>query len=48
VFPDEDFAEYGLDAPTIASLRAWATNWYDDLTRRLAPEHMDDETPDDS
>ena len=48
VFPDEDFAEYGLDAPAIASLRAWATDWYDDLARRLASEHTDDVTPDDS
>ena len=48
VFPDEDFAEYGLDAPAIASLRAWVTGCYDDLARRLTSEHMDDETPDDS
>ena len=48
VFPDEDFAEYGLDDPAIVSLRAWATGWYDDLARRLASEHMDDETLDDS
>jgi hypothetical protein len=46
VFPDEDFAEYGLDVPAIVSLRAWATGWYDDLARRLASEHMDDETLD--
>lgn len=48
VFPDEDFAEYALDAPAIVSLRAWATDWYDDLARRLTLEHMDDETLDDS
>jgi hypothetical protein len=48
VFPDEDFAEYGLDDPAIASLRAWATGWYDDLARRLTSEHIDDETLDDS
>jgi hypothetical protein len=48
VFPDEDFAEYGLDDPAIVSLRAWATGWCDDLARRLASDHMDDETPDDS
>ena len=48
VFPDEDFAEYALDAPAIVSLRAWVTGWYDDLARRLTLEHMDDETLDDS
>lgn len=48
MFPDEDFNEYGLDVPAIVSLRAWATGWYDDLARRLASEHMDDETLDDS
>ncbi len=48
VFPDEDFAEYGLDDAAIVSLRAWATGWYDDLARRLASDHMDDETLDDS
>ena len=48
VFAGEDFAEYGLDAPAIVSLRGWATGWYDDLARRLASDHMDDETLDDS
>jgi hypothetical protein len=48
VFPDEDFAEYGLDVPAIVSLRGWVTGWYDDLARRLTWEHIDDETLDDS
>jgi hypothetical protein len=48
VFPDEDFAEYGLDAPAIVSLRAWTTGWYDNLARRLASDQVDGNTLDDS
>lgn len=48
VFADEDFAEYGLDAPAIVSLRNWATGWYDDLGRRLASEQVDGDTLGDS
>jgi Nucleotidyl transferase AbiEii toxin, Type IV TA system len=47
VFADEDFAEYGLDAPRIADLRSWVTGWYDDLANRLATELADNELPDD-
>lgn len=47
VFADEDFAEYGLDEATIASLRTWATGWYGDLARRLMAAHVDDESADD-
>ena len=38
VFPDEDFAEYGLDGPTIIGLRRWVTSWYDDLGNRPSPQ----------
>ena len=48
VFADEDFTEYGLDAPAIVSLRAWATGWYDGLARRLASDQIDGDTVDDS
>ena len=44
---DEDFAEYGLDEPTIADLRNWVTGWYDDLALRLVADLTDDEIPDD-
>lgn len=47
VFPDEDFAEYGLNEPTIADLRRWVTRWYDDLSNRLAVERTSDDLPDD-
>jgi hypothetical protein len=47
VFADEDFAEYGLDEPTIADLRSWVTGWYDDLALRLVADLTDDEVPDD-
>jgi hypothetical protein len=43
VFADEDFIEYGLDAPAIVSLRSWVTGWYDDLARRLPSGNLDDE-----
>ena len=46
VFADEDFAEYGLDEPTITGLRRWVTSWYDDLGRRLAAEAAGDESDD--
>ncbi|WP_405655078.1 nucleotidyl transferase AbiEii/AbiGii toxin family protein [Streptomyces sp. NBC_00019] len=41
---DEAFAAYGLDAATIAALRAWAVHWADDLASRL---HEEDPTHDD-
>jgi hypothetical protein len=47
VFAGEDLAEYGLDAPAIVSLRAWATGWYGDLARRLASDQVDGDTADD-
>jgi hypothetical protein len=47
VFADEDFAEYGLDEPTIAGLRNWVTGWYDNLALRLVADLTDDEVPDD-
>lgn len=47
VFPDEDFAQYGLDEPSVSDLRRWVTAWYDDLARRLSAEHTDDELRDD-
>ncbi len=47
VFANEDFAEYGLDEPTIADLRSWVTGWYDDLALRLVADLTDDEVPDD-
>jgi hypothetical protein len=34
VFPDDDFAGYGLGDATIADLRRWVTGWYDDLAHR--------------
>jgi hypothetical protein len=46
VFPDDDFAVYGLDEQEITDLRRWVTGWYDDLARRLAAERSD-ELPDD-
>jgi Nucleotidyl transferase AbiEii toxin, Type IV TA system len=48
VFPDEDFAGYGLDEPTIASLRRWVTSWYDNLARRLAADTAGNECDDES
>ncbi len=48
MFPGEDFAEYGLDAAAIASLRSWTTGWYDHLARRLASDEVDGDTLDDS
>jgi hypothetical protein len=48
VFPDEDFAEYGLDDQAVVSLRIWVTGWYDDLARRLASENVEIEPSDDS
>ena len=48
VFADDDFAEYGLDEPTITNLRNWVTGWYDDLGGRLSADLTGDETPDDS
>lgn len=47
VFPDDDFAEYGLDEPRIADLRRWVTGRYDELARRLTAHRTDDELPDD-
>jgi len=47
VFADEDFAEYGLDEPTIADLRNWVIGWYDHLALRLVADPTDDEVPDD-
>lgn len=47
VFPDDDFAGYGLGEARIADLRRWALGWYDDLAHRLAVERMGDEIPDD-
>jgi hypothetical protein len=47
VFPDEDFAGYGLDEPSIADLRRWVTRWYDDLARRVVAERIDDDSCDD-
>ena len=47
VFPDDDFAEYGLGESQIADLRRWVTGWYDDLAGRLAAERIDDELQDD-
>ena len=35
-FEDEAFTAYGLDAPAIAGLRAWAAAWADDLAAREA------------
>jgi hypothetical protein len=46
VFPDDDFAGYGLGEARIADLRRWALGWYDDLANRLAVERMDDDLPD--
>jgi hypothetical protein len=48
VFPDDDFAEYGLGESRIADLRRWVTGWYDDLAGRLAAERADDELQDDA
>jgi hypothetical protein len=45
VFPDDDFAGYGLGETSIADLRRWVVTWYDDLARRLAVERIDDDTP---
>jgi hypothetical protein len=47
VFPDDDFAEYGLGEARIADLRRWVIGWYDDLAHRLAVERTDDGLPDD-
>lgn len=47
VFPDDDFAEYGLGDSMITDLRRWVTGWYDDLARRLAEEPIDHVLPDD-
>jgi hypothetical protein len=48
VFPDEDFAGYGLDESAITSLRRWVTSWYDDLARRLAADTAGHECDDES
>jgi len=45
VFPDDDFAGYGLDDASVADLRRWVVDWYDDLSRRLAVERIDDDPP---
>jgi Nucleotidyl transferase AbiEii toxin, Type IV TA system len=45
VFADDDFAGYGLDDASIADLRRWVVDWHDDLSRRLAVEHLDDDFP---
>ncbi|HEY3907990.1 MAG TPA: nucleotidyl transferase AbiEii/AbiGii toxin family protein, partial [Streptosporangiaceae bacterium] len=47
VFPDDDFAGYGLSDASIADLRRWVVDWYDDLSHRLAVERIDDRLPDD-
>ena len=47
VFPDDDFAGYGLGEARIADLRRWVLGWYDDLAHRLVVERMDDDLPDD-
>jgi hypothetical protein len=45
VFADDDFAGYGLGDASIADLRRWAVDWYDDLSHRLAAERIDDNLP---
>jgi hypothetical protein len=47
VFPNDDFAEYGLGESKIAGLRRWVTGWYDDLAGRLAAGSPDEELQDD-
>lgn len=47
VFPDDDFAEYGLGEAGIAHLRRWVIGWYDDLAYRLAVERTNDGLPGD-
>lgn len=47
VFPDDDFAGYGLSEASIADLRRWVIGWYDDLAHRLAVERIDDDLPED-
>jgi hypothetical protein len=47
VFPDDDFAGYGLSDASIADLRRWVIGWQDDLSRRLAVERLDDGPSDD-
>jgi hypothetical protein len=43
-YDDQAFAEYGLTAQEINSLRCWAQAWSDDINRRLYAEtYVDDE-----
>ena len=43
-YDDQAFAEYGLTAQEINSLRCWAQSWSDDINRRLyAENYVDDE-----
>ncbi len=43
-YDDQAFAEYGLTAQEINSLRCWAQSWSDDINRRLYAEtYVDDE-----
>jgi hypothetical protein len=37
LFPDDDFAEYGLDEPGIADLRGWVTGWYMTISLAVSP-----------
>ncbi|WP_413804276.1 nucleotidyl transferase AbiEii/AbiGii toxin family protein [Streptomyces sp. OE57] len=41
-YEDEEFTAYGLTDADTATLRAWARDWCDDLTRRLHEHPTDD------
>jgi nucleotidyltransferase AbiEii toxin of type IV toxin-antitoxin system len=42
-YDDQAFAEYGLAEETIASLRAWAQAWSDDINRRIYHMNFDED-----
>lgn len=42
-YDDQAFAEYGISADDIASLRRWAQTWSDDIRRRIYQASVDEE-----
>jgi len=42
-YDDQAFAEYGIPADDIASIRRWAQEWSDDIRRRIYQSAVDEE-----
>lgn len=42
-YDDQAFAEYGISAEDIASLRRWAQAWADDIRRRICQSVVNEE-----